>query len=258
MFYTEAVLSKQGPLARIWLAAHWDKKLTKNVVVETDLENACDSVVNPSVKLALRTSGHLLLGVVRIYNRKTRYLLADCNEAFMKIKLAFRTGMTIDLPADERGVGKNQIFLPDDLDLELTVLPEISQNELQSAMLRKTARIEEITRKHDVRNLQHSGIFRDLLRNNDYEDDDFGLGTNFDEWESESNIGDHSIQKGRENMSTSKNVSRLSKASRADKDEMDLDVMAELNEVGEDDLGDIFGGDVQSVLYNLSCQKIKS
>jgi len=40
--------------------------------------------------MALRTSGHLLLGVVRIYNRKAKYLLADCNEAFVKIKMAFR------------------------------------------------------------------------------------------------------------------------------------------------------------------------
>ena len=42
------------------------------------------------VKMALRTSGHLLLGVVRIYSRKAKYLLADCNEAFVKIKMAFR------------------------------------------------------------------------------------------------------------------------------------------------------------------------
>ena len=74
MFFTENfILSKQGPLARIWLAAHWDKKLTKAVVFDTNLENACDSVVNPEVKLALRTSGHLLLGVVKIYNKKIKY-----------------------------------------------------------------------------------------------------------------------------------------------------------------------------------------
>lgn len=46
------------------------------------------------VKMALRTSGHLLLGVVRIYHRKAKYLLADCNEAFIKIKMAFRPGIT--------------------------------------------------------------------------------------------------------------------------------------------------------------------
>jgi len=53
------------------------------------------------VKLALRTSGHLLLGVVRIYSRKAKYLLADCNEAFVKIKMAFRPGV-VDLPEENR------------------------------------------------------------------------------------------------------------------------------------------------------------
>ena len=37
--------------------------------------------------LALRLSGQLLLGVVRIYSRKAKYLLDDCNEALLKIKL---------------------------------------------------------------------------------------------------------------------------------------------------------------------------
>jgi hypothetical protein len=37
--------------------------------------------------IALRVSGQLLLGVVRIYSRKTKYLLEDCNEALVKIKL---------------------------------------------------------------------------------------------------------------------------------------------------------------------------
>lgn len=40
-----------------------------------------------SEPIALRLSGQLLLGVVRIYSRKTRYLLEDCNEALVKIKL---------------------------------------------------------------------------------------------------------------------------------------------------------------------------
>jgi cohesin complex subunit SCC1 len=37
--------------------------------------------------MALRISGQLLLGVCRIYSRKAKYLLDDCNEALMKIKL---------------------------------------------------------------------------------------------------------------------------------------------------------------------------
>ena len=37
--------------------------------------------------MALRLSGQLLLGIVRIYSRKARYLLDDCNEALVKIKM---------------------------------------------------------------------------------------------------------------------------------------------------------------------------
>lgn len=37
--------------------------------------------------MALRLSGQLLLGVVRIYSRKAKYLLEDCNEALLKIKM---------------------------------------------------------------------------------------------------------------------------------------------------------------------------
>jgi hypothetical protein len=42
--------------------------------------------------MSLRTTGHLLLGIVRIYSKKAKYVLADCNEAFIKIKMAFRPG----------------------------------------------------------------------------------------------------------------------------------------------------------------------
>jgi hypothetical protein len=34
-----------------------------------------DTIVNPPVPLALRMSGHLLLGVVRMYSRKVKYLV---------------------------------------------------------------------------------------------------------------------------------------------------------------------------------------
>ena len=64
------------------------------------------------MKLALRTSGHLLLGVCRIYSRKVKYLLADCNEAFVKIKLAFRPGL-IDLPKEKQQASVDAITLPE-------------------------------------------------------------------------------------------------------------------------------------------------
>ncbi|KAG0324467.1 sister chromatid cohesion protein 1 [Dissophora globulifera] len=92
MFYSEAILSKKGPLAKVWLAAHWERKLTKNQLLQTNLHNSVDAIMGADqAPMALRLSGQLLLGVARIYSRKTKYLLEDCNEALVKIKVAFRS-----------------------------------------------------------------------------------------------------------------------------------------------------------------------
>lgn len=77
----------QGPLAKVWLAAH-ERKLTKAQLLQTSITRSTQAIVEQDeAPLALRLSGQLLLGVVRIYSRKARYLLDDCNEALMKIKL---------------------------------------------------------------------------------------------------------------------------------------------------------------------------
>ena len=56
------------------------------------LPTRTESIINPEAPLALRLSGQLMLGVVRIYNRKVQYLFQDCSEALVKIKLVFRAG----------------------------------------------------------------------------------------------------------------------------------------------------------------------
>lgn len=43
MFFSEFVLTKKGPLAKIWLAAHWERKLTKSQITETDINNSVGS-----------------------------------------------------------------------------------------------------------------------------------------------------------------------------------------------------------------------
>lgn len=92
MFYSQVILARKGPLGKIWLAAHFDKKLTKTQIFSTDISSSVESVLNPSTPLALRVSGHLMLGIVRIYSRKVKYLMSDATEAMWKIKLAFRPG----------------------------------------------------------------------------------------------------------------------------------------------------------------------
>jgi len=88
MFYSETLLSKTGPLARVWLSANIERKLSKQNVLQTNIENSVSAIVDQGqAPLALRLTGQLLLGVVRIYSRKARYLLDDCNEAILKIKM---------------------------------------------------------------------------------------------------------------------------------------------------------------------------
>lgn len=57
MFYAHFVLAKKGPLARIWLAAHWDKKLTKAHVFETNIESSVEGILQPKVSLQEVLSG---------------------------------------------------------------------------------------------------------------------------------------------------------------------------------------------------------
>ena len=37
MFYAQILLAKKGPLGKIWIAAHWDKKLNKVTIFQTDI-----------------------------------------------------------------------------------------------------------------------------------------------------------------------------------------------------------------------------
>ena len=74
MFYSQVILARKGPLGKIWLVAHFDKKLTKNQIFSTDISDSVQSVLNPAAPLALRVSGHLMLGIVRIYSRKVHTL----------------------------------------------------------------------------------------------------------------------------------------------------------------------------------------
>ncbi|PSK56931.1 hypothetical protein B9Z65_6555 [Elsinoe australis] len=116
MFYSETLLQKTGPLAKVWLAANVERKLTKGDCLKQNISKDVRNIVNDDqAPLALRLTSHLLLGVVRIYSRKARYLLDDCNEALIKIKLAFRPG-NVDLPSTQSHIANPAaINLPDTL-----------------------------------------------------------------------------------------------------------------------------------------------
>lgn len=123
MFYSHFILAKKGPLGTVWIAAHLERKLRKNQVTETNISASVDSIMFPEVPIALRLSGHLLLGVVRIYSKKVNYLYQDCSDALAKIKQAFNS-VQVDLPPGATSAPFHSITLPetfefDDMEEEL-------------------------------------------------------------------------------------------------------------------------------------------
>lgn len=110
MFYSTQILSRKGPLATVWIASHLEKRLKRAQIFETSIAKSVgergfvegggaaktrtccqkrassppvytDSILNPEAPLALRLSGQLLLGIVRVYIRKLQFLEADAQEA---------------------------------------------------------------------------------------------------------------------------------------------------------------------------------
>lgn len=103
------ILSKQGPLGKVWLASHLERKLGKQALLSLNIPTAARAILgNQDAQvevMALRLSGQLLLGVVRIYSRKAKYLMDDCSEALLKIKMAFRSAA---LQATAAGAGPTE------------------------------------------------------------------------------------------------------------------------------------------------------
>ena len=107
MFFNDSLLSKRnGPLAKVWLASHLgDRKLSKAQLLGTSIPKSVGAIMgSETIPMALRLSGQLLLGVARIYSRKAKYLVDDCNDALTKIKMTFRPGATtaaIDMAVEQ-------------------------------------------------------------------------------------------------------------------------------------------------------------
>ncbi|OAV92379.1 hypothetical protein PTTG_02226 [Puccinia triticina 1-1 BBBD Race 1] len=106
MFFSSEMLSKRGPLAKVWLAAHVERKVSKAQTLQTSIPSTVTVILEPASTMvsappmALRLSGQLLLGIARIYSKQAKYLLEDCSEASDKIRTAFRSE-TIQAMMDE-------------------------------------------------------------------------------------------------------------------------------------------------------------
>ncbi|KAF4628746.1 hypothetical protein G7Y89_g9406 [Cudoniella acicularis] len=211
MFYSETLLSKTGPLARVWLSANLERKLSKNHILQASVKDSVDAIVTPNqAPMALRLSGQLLLGVVRIYSRKARYLLDDCNEALMKIKMAFRLSGNNDIPAGLHMPSRDALMLPDVLtegdNLEMPPMPDasflLSQMDDDSHMNRKRrASSRDINLQEDYNGsqfLQNSiENHNDNLALEPLDEMDLGLDFGFDDEIGNTKL-DQSIEIGRD------------------------------------------------------------
>ena len=46
MFYSETLLSKTGPLARVWLSANLERKLSKTHILQSNIESSVSAIVD--------------------------------------------------------------------------------------------------------------------------------------------------------------------------------------------------------------------
>jgi len=102
-----------------------EKKVPKVQIMSTNIPESVDNIENPDCPMALRVSGHLLLGVVRIFSRKVSYLMSDCSEAIVKIKDAFSGPGVVHLAPGASTRRYDEITNPegfDEMDLD-TALP---------------------------------------------------------------------------------------------------------------------------------------
>uniref|UniRef100_A0A0E0LT18 Rad21/Rec8-like protein N-terminal domain-containing protein n=1 Tax=Oryza punctata TaxID=4537 RepID=A0A0E0LT18_ORYPU len=117
MFYSHTILARKSPLGTVWIAAHLERKIKKPQIDGIDIPSYAEFIMFPEVPIALRLSGHLLLGLVRIYSWKVNYLFHDCNRMLSTIRTAFAS-VQVDLPLHADHAPFDTITLPDTFRLD--------------------------------------------------------------------------------------------------------------------------------------------
>ncbi|WVZ94162.1 hypothetical protein U9M48_040090 [Paspalum notatum var. saurae] len=147
MFYSHTILARKRPLGTVWIAAHLERKIKKPQIDGIDIPSYAESIMFPEVPIALRLSGHLLLGLVRIYSWKVNYLFHDCNKMVATIRTSF-TSVEVNLPVEVEPAPFDSITLPptlnlDDLNLD-DVISQINTPDNHQTTLDQITLAEEV------------------------------------------------------------------------------------------------------------------
>lgn len=147
MFYSHTFLARKGPLGTVWCAAHLQHKLKKPHYISTNIPSTVERIMTPEVPIALRTSGHLLLGVVRIYSKQVEYFSEDCKTLLMGVIKAF-SSTNVNLPEDATHAPYHSITLPETFELDALVFDEdLDPNRVKDTHVKS---YEEITLEDQV------------------------------------------------------------------------------------------------------------
>ncbi|KAK2962526.1 putative N terminus of Rad21 / Rec8 like protein [Blattamonas nauphoetae] len=114
-------ISKHGPLSQVWIAANNDRNLSKGKILQINIPAAVKIIKEgipieengkKKISLPLRYQAHLLLGLIRIYTRKLKYMADDINEFQSRLNTSFHTS-NIDLPPNTGHGCRSHITIPE-------------------------------------------------------------------------------------------------------------------------------------------------
>lgn len=133
MFFNALVLTKKGPLGKIWLAAHYRKKLSKKDIIKVNVSESVEAILQSRILLSLRTSSHLLYGISFLLNKQVSYLLVDALEYAYCVP-QFITAQGIDMEEQLENINDVNISIDDHLEFNLTQ-ENVDAPDLRSANL---------------------------------------------------------------------------------------------------------------------------
>eukprot|EP00928_Gymnodinium_smaydae_P076935 TRINITY_DN6003_c0_g1_i2.p1 TRINITY_DN6003_c0_g1~~TRINITY_DN6003_c0_g1_i2.p1 ORF type:complete len:656 (-),score=142.63 TRINITY_DN6003_c0_g1_i2:71-2038(-) len=142
------LIGQGGAWQPVWLAAHWDRQLKKKDYEGTDIRGLVADFFAKRALISLRATGHLLLGISKVYAKRSQLLDDEAVEVRTRLWLA---GTSNGQDALRNGAGRPG-EAGDDLDgvADLGELPDLSaclgEQALQSGK-RHVARMEDITLK---------------------------------------------------------------------------------------------------------------
>lgn len=87
MFFHAKILTRKGPLAFLWHVVHGNRKITKQELKSLNLTDYILSVTDPVVPLALRLSGDLMAGAVRVFCARVTLVRKESGEALVALRI---------------------------------------------------------------------------------------------------------------------------------------------------------------------------